>query len=445
MQAGWARAKLAEAEGARPSLASLRRPSASAYRFFAVHASNLTIHEDAFIAVEFLRGDRSFSGWRSMIYRLFFRLVLERLDSEQAHKLAIGTLRVFAWIPGFVALTDRLLRPSPTLQVRAFGREIRTPLGLAAGVDKNSTAFDGLAALGFGAVEVGTATNLPQPGYPRPRVWRLPEDRALQNAMGFPNDGAGAQAEHLAERSTKQLLGVNIGKSMDVGLDGDVVGDYRAATRALAPVADYLALNVSSPNTPGLRTLQTSEHLRALVAGVRAELTDLSRQIPLLVKLSPDLSDEEIVELARSAEAMGVDGIIAVNTTTDYPNTSANPQAIADNGGRGGISGLPLKERALEVLELLHEQTENLTLISVGGIETAEDVWQRILAGATLVQAHTAFVYNGPLWPRRVNRDLARILEHSPYESIDEAIGKGNPAGQEAAAPRLDSRAITAA
>lgn len=379
-----------------------------------------------------------------MIYRLFFRLVLRHLDSERAHTFAIATLRVFAWVPGAVALADRLLRPASSLRVRAFGREIRTPLGLAAGVDKNSTAFDALAALGFGAVEVGTATNLRQPGNPRPRVWRLLSDRALQNAMGFPNDGAAAQAKRLATRRTEQLVGVNIGKSKDVSLDGDVVGDYRSATRELAPFADYLALNVSSPNTPGLRSLQSAEHLRTLVSGVRSELAELNRQIPVLIKLSPDLSNEEIVDLARSADEIGIDGIIAVNTTVDYDEISANREEIAANGDSGGISGYPLKERALEVLELLRSQTEDLTLISVGGIETAEDVWQRILAGATLVQAHTAFVYGGPLWPRRVNRDLARILESSPYASISEAIGKGGSAGQETAG-HIYSRAITAA
>jgi dihydroorotate dehydrogenase len=360
-----------------------------------------------------------------MTYRLFFRVVLQRLDSERAHAAAIATMRVFAWIPGAVALTDRLLRPARVLQLCVLGLEFRTPLGLAAGVDKNSTAFDPLVALGFGAVEVGTATNLPQPGNERPRVWRLPNDRALLNAMGFPNDGAGAQARRLANRRTRHVLGVNIGKSKEVDLDGDVVGDYRAAARKLAPYADYLTLNVSSPNTPGLRTMQSTTHLRALVSGVRAELAELQREIPILIKLGPDLSNEEIIDLAEAAEEIKIDGIVAVNTTTDYEKTTACRAAIAAHGDRGGISGQPLKQRALEVLELLSERAENLPLISVGGIETAEDAWQRILAGAILVQAHTGFVYGGPLWPRRVNRDLARILNASPYETIEEAVGKG--------------------
>jgi dihydroorotate dehydrogenase len=360
-----------------------------------------------------------------MIYRLFFRLVLQRLDSERAHAIAIATMRAYARIPGAVALTDRLLRPAHTLRIRTLGLEFRTPLGLAAGVDKNSTAFDALAALGFGAVEIGTATNLPQPGNARPRVWRLPKDGAILNAMGFPNDGAAMHAKRLANRRTGQVVGVNIGKSKAVDLNDDVVGDYREATRQLARYADYLALNVSSPNTPGLRSMQSSEHLRMLVSGVRAELAELDRKIPILIKLGPDLSDEEIKELAEASESLKIDGIIAVNTTTEYDKTSACRAAIVAAGNRGGLSGRPLKERALEVLELLSARVDNVPLISVGGIETAEDAWQRILAGATLVQAHTAFVYGGPLWPRRVNRELARILEASPYSSIEEAIGKG--------------------
>jgi len=369
-----------------------------------------------------------------MIYRLFFRFVLRRFDSERAHVFAIAMMRVWAWIPGAVALTDRLLRPAPALQMHALGLEFRTPLGLAAGVDKNSTAVDALAALGFGAVEVGTATNLPQQGNQRPRVWRLPDDRALLNAMGFPNDGAAVQAQRLADRRTQQVVGVNIGKSKEVDLDGDVIGDYRAATRELAPHADYLALNVSSPNTPGLRSMQSTEHLRMLVAGVRAELAELQLRIPILIKLGPDLLDEEIVDLAEAANKIDIAGIIAVNTTTDYEKTSACREAIAAHGDRGGISGQPLKQRALEVLELLHSRVDDLPLISVGGIETAEDAWQRILAGAVLVQAHTGFVYGGPLWPRRVNRGLARILAASPYGSIEEAVGKGLPGGVTGAA-----------
>lgn len=346
-----------------------------------------------------------------MIYRAFFWLVLQRIPAELAHTLALGAMRAYALIPGLLKLTDRLLRPPRSLQVKAFGLDFRSPLGLAAGVDKNSTAFDALAALGFGSVEVGTVTNSEQPGNPGRRVWRLPSERAILNWMGFPNSGADAQAKRLARRRLDHVVGVNVGKSRKVELDGDVVADYRAAARKLAPFADYLALNVSSPNTPGLRSMQTGQHLRELVAGVRAELRQCDRpRLPLLIKLGPDLSDEEIVEIAETAVEVEVDGIIAVNTTTDYDSVEVCREAIERHGDKGGVSGRPLKKRALEVLQLLHSQVNGLPLVSVGGIETAEDAWERILAGATLVQAHTGFVYGGPLWPRRINRGLARLL-----------------------------------
>lgn len=389
-----------------------------------------------------------------MIYEAFFKLVLQRIDSERAHALAIALMRLYAWIPGLVALSDRLLRPSQALRVDALGLEFRSPLGLAAGVDKNSTAFGPLAALGFGSVEVGTVTNRRQLGNPKPRVWRLPDDRALLNAMGFPNSGADAQARRLAKRRGKEVIGVNIGKSRDVDVSLEsVVGDYREATRKLAAHADYIALNVSSPNTPGLRGMQASEHLRALVGGVRAELKECGRPgLPLLIKLGPDLRDEEIAEIADTVVRIEVDGIIAVNTTTDYDRTPACRAAIARHGDEGGLSGRPLKDRALEVLRFLHTRLDGLPLISVGGIETAEDAWERILAGAVLVQAHTGFVYGGPLWPRRVNRGLARLLDESPWNSIEEATGASSsnqPPRQPQSPrgitpPRAESRRATA-
>lgn len=375
---------------------------------------------------------------RALIYRAFFWLVLQRIPAELAHTLAIAAMRAYALVPGLLKLTDRLLRPPRSLRVEALGLDFRSPLGLAAGVDKNSTAFEPLAALGFGAVEVGTVTDSAQPGNPGRRVWRLPSDKAILNWMGFPNSGADAQAKRLARRRLDHVVGVNIGKSRKVELDGDVVGDYRAATRKLAPFADYLALNVSSPNTPGLRSMQTGQHLRELVGGVRAELRQCGRpRLPLLIKLGPDLGDEEILELAEAAVAAEVDGIIAVNTTTDYDSVEVCREAIERHGDRGGVSGRPLKKRALEVIRLLHARVDGLPLVSVGGIETAEDAWERILAGATLVQAHTGFVYGGPLWPRRLNRDLARLLADSQWSSIEEAVGS-------AAAPSI-ARAATAA
>lgn len=361
-----------------------------------------------------------------MIYRAFFRLVLQRFDSEKAHALAIRTLRLVAAIPGALTFLDWMLRPrSKGLRVDVLGLEFRSPLGVAAGVDKDATIFDPLMALGFGAVEVGTVTAEPQAGNDKPRVSRLPHDRALLNAMGFPNEGADACAGRLSQRRTHDVIGVNIGKSKAAQLN-EAVADYRASTRKLMPFADYIALNVSSPNTPNLRQMQTVDRLVELVAGVRKELQAERRSVPLLVKLGPDLLNGEIEEIAEMAVRIKLDGIIAVNTTTDMHVATLSQADIAEKKHRGGISGKPLKDRAYEVLELLHANAEGVPLISVGGIDTADDAWQRILCGATLVQAHTAFVYGGPLWPQRMNRGIARRLQESEWSSVSEAVGKGS-------------------
>jgi len=336
-------------------------------------------------------------------------------------------MRVLARIPGALALIGWLLRPrDPDLHVEAMGLGFATPLGVAAGLDKNATAFGTLGALGFGAVEVGTVTARVQDGNPeRPRVSRLPRDRALLNALGFPNDGSEAVAARLARRRTPVTIGANVGKTKAVEVR-DAVPDYRETVRALAPHADYIALNVSSPNTPGLRQMQSAERLTALVAGVREELRAGGRDLPLLVKLAPDLDDEEIAVIAALALRLELDGIIAVNTTVDTPLARESAAELAAQRHGGGLSGRPLQARALEVLHLLRAEVgDRLTLVSVGGIESADDAWQRILAGASLVQAYTAFVYNGPLWPRRVNRGLARRLRASQWSSIGEAVGKG--------------------
>jgi dihydroorotate dehydrogenase len=337
-------------------------------------------------------------------------------------------MRTAARIPGMLALLGWLLRSrDPGLRVQAMGLDFRSPLGVAAGLDKNATAFEMLGALGFGAVEVGTVTARAQDGNPRPRVSRLPRDAALLNALGFPNDGSEAVAERLAHRRTPAVIGANAGKTKAVEV-GEAVLDYRETVRALAPHADYVALNVSSPNTPGLRQMQTVEHLTALVAGVREELRACAhnREVPLLVKLAPDLSNAEIEEIADMAMRLELDGIIAVNTTVDTSLARDSEAEIATQQHGGGLSGRPLQARALEVLRLLHARVEGrLTLVSVGGVESADDAWERILAGATLVQAYTAFVYGGPLWPRRLNRGLARRLRDSQWSSIGEAVGKG--------------------
>lgn len=340
-------------------------------------------------------------------------------------------MRLLAAIPGCLVFLDRLLGPrDPGLRVRLGDIEFRSPLGIAAGLDKNATWFEPLGALGFGFVEIGTATAQPQPGTPA-NVTRLHRDRGLINAMGFPNEGAEAIAARLARRRAKAaepgpLLGVNIGKTKRVEID-EAVADYRRSARALAPFADYLALNVSSPNTPGLRQMQSVERLAELVAGVREELASCGRPgLPLMVKLAPDLADEELARIAELAIELRLDAIIATNTTTDTSVAASSGVELAAQNHGGGVSGRPLKARSLEVLRLLRAHTGGkIPLVSVGGIESAEEAWGRILAGATLLQAYTAFVYEGPLWAYRVNRGLARLLRESEWSSLEQAIGSG--------------------
>lgn len=352
-----------------------------------------------------------------ILYRAVFDHLLTRTDPEQAHHAAFRAIRAAG--PVLAHLPDRL----PVLgrgsgadaEVRALGLSFPNRVGLAAGFDKNAVGIDALAALGFGHVEIGTVTGEPQPGNPRPRLFRLPQDHAVVNRMGFNNDGAEVVAHRLAERARRlgdrrtPVLGVNIGKTKVVPED-EAVRDYEKSTRLLSPYADYLVVNVSSPNTPGLRDLQAVEKLEPLLAAVRtaADLATRAR-VPLLVKIAPDLDDAGVRAVADLALALGLDGIIATNTTTSREGLVTG-RAEVEAIGAGGLSGAPLRARSLEVLRLLRSRVgDQLTLVSVGGISTVEDAAARIEAGATLVQGYTAFVYEGPLWPRRLARGLADL------------------------------------
>jgi dihydroorotate dehydrogenase len=357
-----------------------------------------------------------------MIYAALFELVLRWMPVEGAHRLAVLALRTASRTPGCAAVLRRLFAPrDPTLRVQALGLHFPSPLGVAAGMDKDASWFEGLGLLGFGFVEVGTVTARPQAGNPAPRVFRIVRDRALLNRMGFPNPGARAVAARLRRRSGRVIVGVNIGKSMSVPVEA-AADDYRASVHELARACDYLVVNVSSPNTPGLREMQTVELLEPLLREVQRELTALAVRAPVLVKVGPDAADERLVAIADLALELELDGIVAVNTTEDRSALS-EPSRIADVEG-GGISGPPLGARAVQVLRLLRERVgDRLVLISVGGVCTAEDAWERILAGATLVQAYTGFVYGGPGWPARVNRSLARRVRAAGADSIQELVG----------------------
>ncbi len=360
------------------------------------------------------------------MYRLLYQVVLRRVPAEAAHRGGFWLIQVFgsaARVPGVAWLLGQWLGPrEEVLRVRALGLEFPGPLGLAAGFDKDARATRGLGALGFGFVEVGTVTAQAQPGNPRPRMFRLSADRALVNRMGFNNAGAAAAADRLRGRTRADgtraggargrgpVVGVNIGKTRVVP-DEEAAADYAASARTVAGVADYVVVNVSSPNTPGLRDLQATDRLRPVLVAVR-EALDASaegRRVPLLVKIAPDLADADVDAVADLALELGLDGIIATNTTVSRDGL-ASPTSQVAAAGAGGLSGPPLRARALAVLVRLRARAgDRLVLIAAGGIETPGDAWERLRAGATLVQAYTGFIYGGPLWPRRMHAGLARL------------------------------------
>lgn len=344
------------------------------------------------------------------MYGQLFDRVLTRVDPEQAHHAAFRAIR--AARPVTSAVLPRL--PGAVSEpVEAMGLRFPHPLGLAAGFDKNAVGIDALAALGFGHVEIGTVTGEPQPGNPQPRLFRLPADRAVVNRMGFNNDGAAVVARRLAARAARAhsdvVVGVNIGKTKVVP-EADAIADYEKSTGLLAPHADYLVVNVSSPNTPGLRDLQAVEKLEPLLRAVRAraDVATPDRRVPLLVKIAPDLSDDDVLAVADMAVAVGLDGVIATNTTIAREGLRSDAATVAEIGA-GGLSGRPLTQRALKVVRLVRGRVgDSMTVVGVGGITTVEDARERLLAGADLVQAYTAFVYEGPLWPRRIVSGLAQ-------------------------------------
>jgi dihydroorotate dehydrogenase len=349
------------------------------------------------------------------VYRVIYAVLLRRIPPEEAHRGAFWLIRAAAEVPGLAWALRRALAPrDPSLRVRAFGLDFPGPLGLAAGFDKDGEGVTGLAALGFSFIEVGTVTAQPQPGNPKPRMFRFTDEHALVNRMGFNNHGAAALSARLralrARPGFKPVIGVNIGKSKVVP-EEDAVADYVTSARLVADVADYVVVNVSSPNTPGLRDLQATDKLRPILTGVRAalDLASPRRRVPLLVKIAPDLADPDVDAVADLALELGLDGIIATNTTISRAGLH-DSAAVAD-AGPGGLSGAPLKQRSLEVLARLHDRCgKRLTLIAAGGITTPADAEARLAAGATLLQAYTAFIYEGPLWPSRVQRGLAARL-----------------------------------
>jgi dihydroorotate dehydrogenase len=344
------------------------------------------------------------------------RPLLFAVPPERSHELVFAALRgATSAAPVRRQLSRRLAPTDPVLASTVFGVRFPGPLGLAAGFDKDGIGLKAWGALGFGYAEIGTVTAHPQPGNPPPRLFRLPADRALLNRLGFNNHGAAALASKLARHHADVPIGVNIGKTKTTPPE-HAADDYRASARLVGSLATYLVVNVSSPNTPGLRDLQAVESLRGILSAVLAETS-----APVLVKIAPDLADSDIDEIADLAAELGLAGIVATNTTVSRDGLRT---AGVDRLGSGGISGPPLARRAAEVLRRLYGRVgDRLTLISVGGIETVNDAWERITAGASLLQGYTGFIYGGGLWAKHIHDGLAVRLRDGGFSSLNEAVG----------------------
>ena len=361
----------------------------------------------------------------SLLWEKLVRPVLFRIDAEKAHEIGIR------------ALANGLARPFagrkdfPTLATTRFGLKFDNPLGVAAGFDKNGVAVNQLASLGFGFVEVGTVTFEPQSGNEKPRMFRLPEDKALINRLGFNNHGAETVAKRLAVIDRECVVGINIGKNKSVPNE-EAVGNYLKSFDLVHQVADYVAINISSPNTPNLRELQKAEHLGELLSALQKENREISGKPPkggtqnlkpILIKIAPDLAESEIEAAVDICQRHDIAGIIATNTTVSRESLKTKNM---ERFGAGGLSGRPLAKRSNQVISTIYRYSKGkLPIIGVGGIFTAEDVFEKIAAGASLLQAYTGFIYGGPSFAMSVNEGLDDILRKKGFNSLDDAIGSG--------------------
>ena len=360
-----------------------------------------------------------------MVYRSLVRPILFHLPPETAHHLALKSLSLIKPINSIVASRCKPVH-APT--VKLFGLTFSNPVGLAAGFDKDGVALNELAALGFGHIEAGTVTYHAQPGNPKPRLFRLPKDQALINRAGFNNHGAAAFVEQVRANRPSCVLGVSIGKSRITPME-KAVDDYLASFDVIYEVADYIAINVSSPNTPDLRQLQQAEQLHALLMALQNRNRDLqlrgnrTSRMPLLVKLSPDLTTTELEMIVDVVTELKIDGLIATNTTINRANLET-PMHDVSACGEGGLSGKPLKSRSTQMIADLFRLTRGgVPIIGVGGIFTAVDAWEKIGAGASLVQLYTGFIYQGPRVAKEINDGLARFIEHAGFENLEAAVG----------------------
>lgn len=344
------------------------------------------------------------------------------MDAETAHERIAGVGKAVMRL-GLTAVVRRMYRyTDPRLRTRVFGIDFPNPVGLAAGFDKDAELVSLLSALGFGFIEVGTVTPEPQSGNPRPRLFRLPEDMALINRMGLPGKGARWVAEQLRCAPHSAVIGVNISKNTATPNEG-AIRDYERCFETLAPYADYVTVNVSSPNMPGLRQLQEKRAL-AILIGQLKRVSERVRRVPILVKIAPDMNNSALDDIVEVVEATHADGIIAVNTTILRENLKTSSEQIAAARGEGGLSGKPLAAPSAEIIRYLYKKSNGaIPIIGVGGVFTAEDAYEKIRAGASLVELYTGLIYEGPMLVKHINRGLAKLLERDGFASIKEVVG----------------------
>ncbi len=343
-----------------------------------------------------------------MFYKIIIQPFLFRIDAEKVHHKVAKWMRSTLSIPLFRNLVRKYyVVEHPSLKKTLFGLEFKNPIGLAAGFDKDATMYNDLACLGFGFIEVGTVTPKAQEGNPQPRLFRLPQDKALINRMGFNNAGLDATIERLKQgkKDKELILGGNIGKNKTTPNE-QAISDYLASFHALFEYVDYFVVNVSSPNTPNLRELQEKEPLKALLNSLQEENMKKAQLKPILLKIAPDLTNHQLDDIVEIVEATNLDGIIATNTTIERSGLNT-PASEVKSIGAGGLSGLPVRSRSTEVIRYLAEKSKHkIPIVAVGGVFTVEDVIEKIDAGAALVQVYTGFIYEGPAMIRKINKKL---------------------------------------